>query len=77
MAKGMKTINQYRTDKNVENPTLKGLECKQVIDDLASAYGRLRSIVGDMQGHSQTVVAFAMLDIQEALLHFDIDILEY
>lgn len=77
MAKGMKTINQYRQDKNVENPTFRGLECKQVIDDLANAYGRLHSLVADLQGHSETVVAFAMLDIQDALQHFDIDIKEY
>ena len=83
MAKGMKTIEQYRTDKNVENPSFKGLECKQVIDDLANAYGRLHSLVSDLQGHSEIVVStqivtqFAMLDIQDALQHFEIDIKEY
>lgn len=86
MAKGMKTINQYREDKKVENPSFKGLECKQVIDDLANAYGRLHSLVSDLQGYSETlnisknviiVVSFAMLDIQDALQHFDIDIKEY
>ena len=67
----MKTIEQYRTVKNVENPSFEGLECKQVIDDLVNAFGRLHSIVGDMQGHSKTVVKFAMLDLQDALQHFD------
>lgn len=66
----MKTIEQYRTEEKVENPS------KQVIADLEKAFGRLHSIVGDMQGHSETVVKFAMLDIQDALRRFDIDIKE-
>lgn len=72
----MKTIEQYRTEENVENPSFKGFECKQVIDDLANAYGRLHSLISDLQGNSETVVAFAMLDIQDALQHFDVDIKE-
>lgn len=77
MAKSMKTINQYREDKKVENPSFRGLECKQVIDELANAYGRLHSLISDLQGHSETIVAFAMLDIQDALEKFDIDITGY